>query len=1153
MIQAPSRYARVIRIVVPVAALCGLAYLFLETFLPNQYEAASLSISASASSLRSSLSKGGESVMDGYREISRKKEALMKLDILGTTEQDGNDGARTEGHRPHLHYHHHHHHKQQQQQQQHEQKPFQDTNQNDDEDTKIETSIVKGESELDSTLGDTDSDQDDDEPIYEVEKANGAFVMFTSEDQIQSSRQTIREMEDRFNRGRNYPWIILSVLPLTERSKSLTAQLTKGNMTFATVPRQHHRLPKGIDVGTYMAQDRELIFKGVNNKRTAVAVRNDWRYLSGFLAQHPLLDPFEFFWRVDPGLEIYCDIQDDPMLEMKKNQQTFGFSLSTTENGLGVPSAWKFVKEFKKTHSHILPTENSDFFLTRESGDEYTTCTFGVQNSIARVDFFRSPQYLEFIDAVDEQGLFYYEKFTDAIVITLALCTNEQPMNRNTADQWRAGIVIASGSNTSASRSHDHVAQPSNAFSREKTVFTRAMDPNSSIDPGVRRLGASLRTLMRQGFGAWAGNWILDTFRRDALSKLVPLLNDVEVQYQKHLQANYDEVEGQAWTVPIFRNVIQSIYNRLSISIQLTRLFDAEVRAMRMDPSLEVSGKFLAQFSAEIATHLPPSFDEVAHMYFEETFRLFEISTRHTLPESIEKNSGSLKTGSEQIQEEQHQRILGKKRRRLMQDGRAAMDLFVDDLDDEVVEEIFHGNTSSSEAEAMISQGQMQEYMTLCVQLDEFDFGARMTDVVTRMLYRKVEEKILTCFQRKWDVPTLESGKEWMIHVVLPFLRLTLLPKKDQADPKAIKRFKMWASRLEFYFFKTFGDLRIKEFFDIILGCPHSEPAVNDLKTCIGWTGQREQLQKALLAEMKHLRIFDPSGVMLDIAAKTINRYLRTRDDTMQAIVKSIVDDSNNLLDGSTEGIQAGIDAEEGSDDEATWVPEPANAGPDLTSARRKMADIISVLASIYDTNDRFIKEFQAILSERLLQATDFQVDREIRQLELLKLRFGEVDLHHCEVMLADIAESKRVTNNIQERNPSNVVNTVIASRFYWPAIEDNEEFELPEALKSLLESFVQEFEITRPAQKLEVFPSLGMVEIELEFEGRPAISMQVPPIQAAIIHLFEQQDTWSLSNLASQLQMAENALEPQMSFWIQQGLLKETSHQLYQLDENPS
>ncbi|KAG0360267.1 hypothetical protein BG005_011062 [Podila minutissima] len=698
------------------------------------------------------------------------------------------------------------------------------------------------------------------------------------------------------------------------------------------------------------------------------------------------------------------------------------------------------------------------------------------------------------------------------------------------------------------------------------------MDPNSAVDPGARRLGASLRTLMREGYGQWAGNWILDTFRRDALEKLVPILNDTDSRYKEFVKASQDGPVSTEWTLHTFRNVIRTIHGRLSISRQLTHIFDEEIRAMRMDSSLEVSAKFLAQFSAELATRLAPSFDEMAYMYFEEVFRQYELSARQHLLDTKENDPGFEISEKEQRQEQQ--RILGKKRRRLMQDGRAAMDLFVDDMDDEVVEQLFHGNTSSSEAEAMTNQDQIQEHLTLCLQLDELDFASRTTDVIMRMLYRQVEAKILDSFQAKWDVPTLESGKEWMFHVVLPFLRLTLLPKKDYvASPTGIKRFKMWATRLEFYFFKTFGDLRIKEFFDIIVECPKSEPAVKDLKMCIGWTGQREQLQKAILAEMdkrllhpgaethdlvefyicaiKHLRILDPSGVMLDQAARAINQYLRTRDDTMQAIVKSIVDDSNNLLDGSTEGIQGGMEVDEDdSDDETTWVPEPANAGPDLTSARRKMEDIISVLASIYNTNDRFIKEFQNILSERLLQATDFQVDREIRQLELLKIRFGEADLHHCEVMLADIAESKRISANIQERNPSVIASTLVASRFYWPEIEEKDSFQLPNKYQELLDSFEVEFELSRPAQKLAIFPSLGMVEIELEFEGREPISMRVPPIQAAIIDLFETQDTWKLAEIASKLQMVESALEPMMQFWIQEGVLREASRNKYQLIE---
>ena len=36
-----------------------------------------------------------------------------------------------------------------------------------------------------------------------------------------------------------------------------------------------------------------------------------------------------------------------------------------------------------------------------------------------------------------------------------------------------------------------------------------------------------------------------------------------------------------------------------------------------------------------------------------------------------------------------------------------------------------------------------------------------------------------------------------------------------------------------------------------------------------------------------------------------------------------------------------------------------------------------------------------------------------IRNLELLKLKFGETSLHLCEVMLKDIADSKRIDNHI--------------------------------------------------------------------------------------------------------------------------------------------
>ncbi|KAF9575664.1 Anaphase-promoting complex subunit 2 [Mortierella alpina] len=753
--------------------------------------------------------------------------------------------------------------------------------------------------------------------------------------------------------------------------------------------------------------------------------------------------------------------------------------------------------------------------------------------------------------------------------------------------QWTQGLAALTGTEPGIKRPRGAKSHVADQLAMSTSVFIREMDPGSDAEPEGKD---------------WAGGQ--------------------EIGYSEYISAESNNSEAAEWVIPAFYNVIDAIHSRLKVSGQLAHLFDEQVRAIDQDPSLEVSSRFLAEFSAELAIRLPPSFDDVAHLYFETIFKQYEVSHPMTAIHRTHHGHHSVdgasweallgngrQNGSNDASKQQDQQ-LSKKRRRVMQDGRFAMDLFVDDKDDELVEQLFHGShgPGGEGVEALEKESQMQTYLDLCHKLEETGFAFHMTQIVTRMLYSRVESKIFTLFRRRWTVATLESGKEWMSFVVLPFLRLTLLPKKDREDPTGRKRFKMWASRLEFYFFKTFGDLRIEEFFDIIVECPESAPSVLDLKACIEWTGQREQLKEAILLAMekrllhpgaetkdiiefyictiKYLRILDPSGVMLDHTARAINQYLRTRDDTMRAIVSCIVDDSSDLLNNSTEGIQVSGEADDDGSDNETWVPEPVNAGPDLSSARRRMADIISVLANIYDTNDRFIEEFQTNLADRLLQATDFGIEREVRQLELLKLRFGEADLHHCEVMLADVAESKRVNANIQSLRPDINVSATIASRYYWPTIED-EPLVLPDPLKRYLllhhvctyksddcnwrvfrydvsdlslllltsrslEHYNTVFEKSKPAQKLSIFSSLGMVDVELELEDR-TIEMQVEPMHAAIIYLFEDQDMWTLAAISAKLQIPEESLEQKMQLWIREGVLKEIGRFQYQLIENAS
>ena len=106
-----------------------------------------------------------------------------------------------------------------------------------------------------------------------------------------------------------------------------------------------------------------------------------------------------------------------------------------------------------------------------------------------------------------------------------------------------------------------------------------------------------------------------------------------------------------------------------------------------------------------------------------------------------------------------------------------------------------------------------------------------------------------------------------------------------------------------------------------------------------------------------------------------------------------------------------------------------------------KPSDVISTLVSIYDSKDLFVKELQVLLAQRLLAIKDGnfeRVEKEVnsllrpfglldneltfvplnqrRNIEILKIRFGEAALQVCEVMLKDMTDSKRIDGHVQSQ-----------------------------------------------------------------------------------------------------------------------------------------
>lgn len=99
-----------------------------------------------------------------------------------------------------------------------------------------------------------------------------------------------------------------------------------------------------------------------------------------------------------------------------------------------------------------------------------------------------------------------------------------------------------------------------------------------------------------------------------------------------------------------------------------------------------------------------------------------------------------------------------------------------------------------------------------------------------------------------------------------------------------------------------------------------------------------------------------------------------------------------------------------------------------------RASDIVGTLVSIYETREAIVKELQSYLATRLLAIEDYDSVKELRTIELLKIRFGEEALHVCDVMLKDMSDSKRINDHVHG-DIETVVQPLIISRMFWPEV----------------------------------------------------------------------------------------------------------------------
>jgi alpha 1,2-mannosyltransferase len=206
-------------------------------------------------------------------------------------------------------------------------------------------------------------------------RMNATFVTLARNSDVWEIARSIRQVEDRFNRRYNYDWVFLNDKPFDATFKRITTSLVSGKTHYGEIPKEHWSFPPHIDqekakkVREDMAQ-RKIIYGD------SIPYRHMCRFESGFFFRQAAMMNYDYYWRVEPSVELFCDIHYDPFRYMHENNKKYSFVLSLYEYVETIPTLWDSVKKFMKNHPEHIEKNNMMAFLSDDGGDTYNHCHF---------------------------------------------------------------------------------------------------------------------------------------------------------------------------------------------------------------------------------------------------------------------------------------------------------------------------------------------------------------------------------------------------------------------------------------------------------------------------------------------------------------------------------------------------------------------------------------------------------------------------------------------------------------------------------------------------------------------------------------------------------------------------------------------------------
>ncbi len=252
-----------------------------------------------------------------------------------------------------------------------------------------------------------------------VKKMNAVILILCRNEDLAELLVTLNNFEERFNKRFKYPYVLLNDEEFTRDFKTRVRRINS-MVQFGQISAEQWSIPPHINQTKAIEhwkdmEHRNVIYGGSKSYRQMC------RFFSGGFYDHPLIQPFDYYWRVEPGVQFLCNIPYDPFFALYQERKKYGFVISLHEIPETIPTLWQATLDFINKNPNLISQSEHCLEYFMDSDGQFNNCHFWSNFEIADLSFFRSQQYRAYFKHLDDASGFFYERWGDAPVHSLAV------------------------------------------------------------------------------------------------------------------------------------------------------------------------------------------------------------------------------------------------------------------------------------------------------------------------------------------------------------------------------------------------------------------------------------------------------------------------------------------------------------------------------------------------------------------------------------------------------------------------------------------------------------------------------------------------------------------------------------------------------------